>query len=196
MGLSRRPCFRHLCRNPDDRSLISRSERKIPSIVAAVTIEQCWHRVPGGTAVAACRVLHAMAEFPDVRSIGLASWHRRPIPAAFDPGIPVRHAPIPGPLLYDAWALLHAPGPNGSCEGPTWCMPPPCSYHPLESHSWSPFTTWPFCMIRACSHHAVFGSSNEAWLPSVAGRIWCCAPRPQPCRTALMPASSPIDSGS
>ena len=48
------------------------------------TLEQCWHRVPGGTAVAALEVAR---ELPGVRSdvslIGVAGKHSEPPQASY-----------------------------------------------------------------------------------------------------------------
>ena len=76
--------------------------------VAAV-VEQCWHRVPGGTAVAAARTLDALAARGDVDLVGLAARHRRPPTDGLGPSIPVRHAPLPRRALYDSWHRLRAP---------------------------------------------------------------------------------------
>ena len=76
--------------------------------VAAV-VEQCWHRVPGGTAVAAIRTLDALADRGDVDLVGIAARHRRPAPDGLGPPIPVRHARLPRRALYDAWHRLRAP---------------------------------------------------------------------------------------
>lgn len=76
--------------------------------VAAV-VEQCWHRVPGGTAVAAARTLDALAARGDVDLVGLAARHRHPPADGLGPSIPVRHAPLPRRVLYDAWHRLRAP---------------------------------------------------------------------------------------
>jgi glycosyltransferase involved in cell wall biosynthesis len=75
----------------------------------AITVEQCWHRVPGGTAVAACRVIDELKRQPDLDLVGVAAWHRQPPDAAFDPGLPVRHLPLPAPLMYDLWARVQMP---------------------------------------------------------------------------------------
>lgn len=75
----------------------------------AVTVEQCWHRVPGGTAVAACRVLDRLQNEPDLDLVGLSAWHRSAPNPAYAVGIPVRQVPLPRPLLYDLWARLSIP---------------------------------------------------------------------------------------
>ena len=67
------------------------------------TLEQCWHRVPGGTAVAALEVAR---ELPNVRSdvslIGVAGKHAEPPQASFAPPIEVRQLPLTGGLLYES----------------------------------------------------------------------------------------------
>lgn len=83
----------------------------------AVTLEQCWHRVPGGTAQATLDTVRAVAARGDVEQIGVSAWHRAPAPAAWTPPIPVRALPLPRLALYDAWqrlrrpAVEHATGP-------------------------------------------------------------------------------------
>ena len=80
--------------------------------VAAV-VEQCWHRVPGGTAVAAARTLDAVAERGDVDLVGIAARHRHPPADGLAPSIPIRHAPLPRRALYDSWHRLRAPSVQG-----------------------------------------------------------------------------------
>jgi glycosyltransferase involved in cell wall biosynthesis len=75
----------------------------------AITVEQCWHRVPGGTAVAACRVIEELKRQPDLDLVGVVAWHRQPPVAPFIPGVPVRHLPLPAPLMYDLWARVQLP---------------------------------------------------------------------------------------
>ncbi|MCU1502082.1 MAG: glycosyl transferase, group 1, partial [Ilumatobacteraceae bacterium] len=55
----------------------------------AFTLEQCWHRVPGGTAVAAMRIAAALRARGDVELVGVAGRHRGAPPAAWDPQEPV-----------------------------------------------------------------------------------------------------------
>lgn len=69
----------------------------------AYTLEQCWHRVPGGTGVAALRIAEALAVHDDVRLIGVAGRHRRLPPEPWTPSIPVAHLPIASPWLYQTW---------------------------------------------------------------------------------------------
>lgn len=77
----------------------------------AVTVEQFWHRVPGGTATATARMLRPLlaAADADLSLVGVAAAHRRPARADFRIGLPVRHLPLPRPVLYDAWRLARVP---------------------------------------------------------------------------------------
>ncbi len=107
----------------------------------AVTLEQCWHRVPGGTARAAlesCRALLAPATGDDghppgegITQIGVAARHRRPPPPPWVPPIPVRMLPLPRLALYEAWHGLRRPSVQGA-TGPVdvihatgMAVPPP-----------------------------------------------------------------------
>jgi glycosyltransferase involved in cell wall biosynthesis len=76
---------------------------------AAYTLEQCWHRVPGGTAVAAVELARALKNRDDVSLIGVAAAHRNPPPEPFTPPIDVKHVPLPRLALYEAWHRLRSP---------------------------------------------------------------------------------------
>jgi len=78
----------------------------------AYTMEQCWHAVPGGTAVAALRVaeaLEAIDAFADIRLIGVAGRHRHLPPEPWTPPMPIAHLPLRAPWLYQTWLRLDAP---------------------------------------------------------------------------------------
>jgi len=77
----------------------------------AVTLEQCWHRVPGGTATSVVGLVRALAARPghDVDVVGVSARHAgAPPEPALRPTVPVHHLPLPRLALYEAW---HAPGP-------------------------------------------------------------------------------------
>jgi glycosyltransferase involved in cell wall biosynthesis len=76
----------------------------------AVVLEQCWHRVPGGTARAALEQVRAIVASRRVDQVGVAALHRRPPPPAWRPSIPVRHIPLPRKVLYESWNRLRWPG--------------------------------------------------------------------------------------
>jgi glycosyltransferase involved in cell wall biosynthesis len=91
----------------------------------AYTLEQCWHDVPGGTAVATLRVLDELDRREDVEIIGVAGRHRRDPDPFFTPSIPVRSLPLARPLLYEAWNRFGRPrvesatGPIDVCHSTT-----------------------------------------------------------------------------
>jgi glycosyltransferase involved in cell wall biosynthesis len=81
----------------------------------AVTVEQCWHRVPGGTATSVLGLLDALSATGDVELVGVAARHPDPPEPAFRPAVPVRHLPVPRLALYEAWHAperLRWPGPE------------------------------------------------------------------------------------
>lgn len=75
----------------------------------AVTVEQCWHRVPGGTATSTLGMLRALAAREDVELVGVAARHREPAPTALAPPIDVRHLPVPRPAMYELWHAIRWP---------------------------------------------------------------------------------------
>ena len=75
----------------------------------AYTMEACWHRVPGGTAVAAVEVARRLVDRPDVRLLGVAGQHRRTPAEPFRPPMAIGHLPLPRPALYEAWLRLGRP---------------------------------------------------------------------------------------
>ncbi len=93
----------------------------------AVTLTQCWHRVPGGTASAALGVVRALQAGGAVDLVGVGpagelrrprSWAPSALPAApFTPPIPVARLPLPLPVLYDSWARWGRPSIE-SATGP------------------------------------------------------------------------------
>ncbi|MDQ3659523.1 MAG: glycosyltransferase family 4 protein [Actinomycetota bacterium] len=76
---------------------------------AAITLEQSWHRVPGGTAVAALGLVRALAERPGLELVGVAARHTEPPPEPWRPSVPVRHLSLPRLALYESWHRLRRP---------------------------------------------------------------------------------------
>lgn len=101
----------------------------------AFTLEQCWHRVPGGTAVAALELARALSERSDVELIGVAARHRAPPPPEWRPPVAVAHLPLPQQALYEAWHYLRRPaveratGPVDAIHATGIAMPP--ATHPI-----------------------------------------------------------------
>lgn len=75
----------------------------------AFTLEQCWHRVPGGTAVAAIETARSLGHHTNVELIGVAARHRRPPPVPYTPPIQVAQLPFPRIALYESWHRLRVP---------------------------------------------------------------------------------------
>ena len=80
----------------------------------AATLEQCWHPVPGGTAVAALELVREVDARADVEVVGVAGRHRRPPLPAFAPPVTVRVLPIARPLLYEMWNRAGWPKVEGA----------------------------------------------------------------------------------
>ena len=81
----------------------------IRPVRVAYTLEQCWHRVPGGTAVAAIESARSIRDETEVELAGVSARHLRPAPPPFVPPIPVAQMNLPRPLLYEAWHRWRRP---------------------------------------------------------------------------------------
>ncbi len=81
----------------------------------AFLLEQAWHRVPGGTAVAAIESARALSTRVDVDLVGLTAHHQvGEVPATFvelDGEAILRSVSsrLPRPILYEAWHRVHRP---------------------------------------------------------------------------------------
>jgi len=75
----------------------------------AYTVEQCWHSVPGGTAVAALRIGRELARRSDVQLELVAGRHPLPPDPAYTPHDSVHMLPIGRTALYEAWTRLGWP---------------------------------------------------------------------------------------
>ena len=95
----------------------------------AMTFEQFWHRVPGGTGVAARGIAAALAGRADLEIVGVAAAHSKP-PRGRELPIPVKHLPLPRVAMYEAWHRLRRPdvqratGPVDVIHATTIAMPP------------------------------------------------------------------------
>jgi glycosyltransferase involved in cell wall biosynthesis len=85
----------------------------------AVTVEQSWSPVPGGTARATNELLRALAARPDlgIDLVGVSAWHRHPPPEAWAPPVAVERLPLPTRPLFEAWHRLRRP-PVERATGP------------------------------------------------------------------------------
>ncbi|MEO7557030.1 MAG: glycosyltransferase family 1 protein [Acidimicrobiales bacterium] len=71
----------------------------------AVTVEQSWHRVPGGTAWSVLELLRALGRRADLAVVGVAARHQHPAPEGWRPPVVTRHLTLPRLALYEAWHL-------------------------------------------------------------------------------------------
>lgn len=96
----------------------------------ALTLEQCWHRVPGGTGVAGLGMAKALGQRADVTVVGVAAKHSKPPSDAWLPPIEVKQLPLPRPALYESWHRLRRPkveratGPVDVIHATSIAMPP------------------------------------------------------------------------
>ena len=90
---------------PDSRAMSSDDT----SLRVGYTVEQCWHTVPGGTAVAALRVARELERRPDVELAYVAGRHPEPPAPEFRPAGPVAALPLSKAVLYEAWNRLNWP---------------------------------------------------------------------------------------
>lgn len=95
-----------------------------------MTVEQFWHRVPGGTATAVWNLAHALAERGGSRLVGVSALHRDGPPLRFRLPFPVKHLPLPRLALYAAWHRWRVPrvqtatGPVDVIHATTLAIPP------------------------------------------------------------------------
>ena len=97
----------------------------------AVTLEQCWHTVPGGTARAALESVRSLVAHSSLDLVGVSARHSAPPPAAWTPEIPVKALPLPRLALYESWHWLRRPavqratGPVDVIHATGMAVPPP-----------------------------------------------------------------------
>jgi glycosyltransferase involved in cell wall biosynthesis len=80
----------------------------------ALTVEQCWHVVPGGIATSTIELLRALRDRRDLDLVGVAARHREPPMDAFVPDVPIRHLSLPRRVLYETWQWLRRPLVEGA----------------------------------------------------------------------------------
>lgn len=96
----------------------------------ALTLEQCWHRVPGGTGIAGIGMARGLQADPGLDVIGVSARHPRPPAPAWKPPIEVRQLPLPRLALYESWHRLRRPrveratGPVDIVHATTFAIPP------------------------------------------------------------------------
>jgi glycosyltransferase involved in cell wall biosynthesis len=83
----------------------------------ASVVEQCWHKVPGGTARATQSTLEAMQRMGLARLTGVAARHSEP-PRLAAPAVNIVHSRLPRPALYEAWHRLGWPRVESMVKAP------------------------------------------------------------------------------
>jgi glycosyltransferase involved in cell wall biosynthesis len=96
----------------------------------AVTLEQCWHAVPGGTASSALETVKALKRRDDVEILGVAARHDTLPPPPWTPPVRMHQLPLPRIALYESWHALRWPpvqratGPVDVIHATTFAIPP------------------------------------------------------------------------
>ena len=72
-------------------------------MLVAVTLEQCWHDVPGGTATSALDLVAGLQTQSDVDVVGVAARHSEPPPPPWVPPVNMMHHKLPRAALYESW---------------------------------------------------------------------------------------------
>jgi len=97
---------------------------------AAIVVEQCWHRVPGGSASAAIDTVAAVNATGQVDQVGVAARHNAPPPAEWRPALEIHHLPLPRLAMYWSWHLARRPaveratGPVDVIHATAFAIPP------------------------------------------------------------------------
>lgn len=99
----------------------------------AITVEQCWQPVPGGSGTYVSRLSRALADLPGIEVTGITARHGGAAPDAdFAPTVDrLVSSALPRPLLYESWNVLGRPSAErlaGSgiavVHATTWAVPP------------------------------------------------------------------------
>lgn len=98
-----------------------------PTVRVALTIEQLWQPVPGGSGTYVRELVGALRAGGGVDIVGIAARHGGPPPSGALP-VPVRTARLPRRLLYDAWqgrrSRRSVPPDVDVVHATTWAIPP------------------------------------------------------------------------
>ncbi|ADG75251.1 glycosyl transferase group 1 [Cellulomonas flavigena DSM 20109] len=94
----------------------------------AMTVEQCWQPVPGGSGTYIAELTAALRTQDDVEVVGVAARHRTEEVPSPVPDVPVRHEALPRTVLYETWHRLRRPradraGGVDVVHATTWALP-------------------------------------------------------------------------
>jgi glycosyltransferase involved in cell wall biosynthesis len=82
----------------------------------AYSLEQCWHRVPGGTAVSSLEVARALEDRTDVTLVPFAGRHFRPPTIEIGLHSSIASLPLGRPYLYETWLRWKWPKVESVCS--------------------------------------------------------------------------------
>ena len=79
------------------------------SIKVAYLIEQCWHRVPGGTAVTAVNLAEEMSRLEGIDLVGIAANHKKNPKKPIPESMTIVNSKLPRQILYEMWNRFEIP---------------------------------------------------------------------------------------
>jgi glycosyltransferase involved in cell wall biosynthesis len=92
----------------------------------AMTVEQCWQPVPGGSGTYIRELVREYAGMPDLSVTGLSAWHTGPPPEGSGLPLPLRRVPLPRAVLYETWQRARLPTCGRGRDvvhATTWAIP-------------------------------------------------------------------------
>ena len=122
------------------------------SIKVAYLIEQCWHRVPGGTAVATSNLAEEMCRLEGINLVGIAANHKKNPKKPIPENMEIVNSKLPRQILYEMWNRFNAPKVENIVKSidlvhasggaiPSTDLPLVATIHDLswrEQHDWFP----------------------------------------------------------
>ena len=122
------------------------------SIKVAYLIEQCWHRVPGGTAVVAVNLAEEMCRLEGIDLVGIAANHKKNPKKPIPENMEIINSKLPRQILYEMWNRFNAPKVENIVKSidlvhasggaiPSTDLPLVATIHDLswrEQHDWFP----------------------------------------------------------
>ena len=118
----------------------------------AMTVEQAWQPVPGGSGTYVAEMSRELAERVDLT--GVSAWHREPAPPDWAPSGRLRRVPLPRVALYEAWHKWQDP-------------------HPIESWKWVPVVVLVAAIVlegfsfRTAIHESNLVRGKQSWVSFV-----------------------------
>lgn len=100
-----------------------------PVLRVALTVEQCWQPVPGGSGSYITELGRALRERDDVEVVGLSARHGSDESPGVEVPVPVRSSRLPRVPLYESWNRLRRPraeqiaGDLDVVHATTWAVP-------------------------------------------------------------------------